>query len=193
MKNLSLIMIASLLVFSGYPLKAQEKDPEEPRYLLQSGTGKVHVSGFGAYTIGFSRVDNDFAVYNGGGGAVLLNQTFYLGGYGTGLSTQHKYDKITLKDDKGQIQTYDNLNTTFGHGGFWLGYLHESYKAIHFGISTKLGWGAISLSDNIYKGEQDCRISRRNTEPGSPDFRCRYNPAPPGWSSQNEFRENGGS
>jgi hypothetical protein len=155
MKNLSLILIASLLIFTGLPMRAQEKESQEPQYLFPAGSGKIHVSGFGAYTIGFSQFDNNFAVYNGGGGAVLLNQTIYLGGYGTGLSTQHRYGDLTLKNDQGEVITYRDLYTQFGHGGFWLGYLHQSYKAIHFGISTKLGWGSVSLSDNYYKGEQD--------------------------------------
>ncbi|MBN2173293.1 MAG: hypothetical protein JW731_04125 [Bacteroidales bacterium] len=153
MKNIKTILIGSALAFIGIQTMAQEN--EEPRYLLNAWNGKVHVSGFGAYTIGFSQVDDQFAVYNGGGGAVLLNQTFYIGGYGTGLSTRHETGDLTIKDTDGGISTYQNLNTQFGHGGFWLGYLHQSYKAIHFGFSTKLGWGSISLSDDNYNGDFD--------------------------------------
>jgi hypothetical protein len=37
-----------------------------------------------------------------------------------------------------------------GHGGFWLGYIHNSYKAVHLAGSVKIGWGEISLYDAYY-------------------------------------------
>ncbi len=36
-----------------------------------------------------------------------------------------------------------SVKTSFGYGGFWLGYIHQSQKPIHFGASTRLGWGSI--------------------------------------------------
>ena len=123
------------------------QDNYEPRYLLENKMGKVHVSGFGSYIIGFSDMGGEFAVYNGGGGAVLLNQTVYLGGYGMGLSTQHKHQAISILNNDGDVSNIDDLYTTFGHGGFWLGYIHQSQKPIHFGVSTKLGWGSADLHE----------------------------------------------
>lgn len=136
-----------IAVFLMGTLFVNAQDDNEPRYLIGSNDGKVHVSGFGAYTIGFSELYGDLAVYNGGGGAVLLNQAFYFGAYGTGLSTSHIADEITIKTGD-QLDTFDDLRTRFGHGGFWLGYIHQSNKPVHFGISTKLGWGAVSLTED---------------------------------------------
>ncbi|MCB0804685.1 MAG: hypothetical protein KDC05_02750 [Bacteroidales bacterium] len=138
--TLVLVLVASFTVTFA-------QDDYEPRYLLENKMGKVHVSGFGSYIIGFSDVGGSFAVYNGGGGAVLLNQTVYLGGYGMGLSTSHKYDPVTILKDDNSLSEISDLYTSFGHGGFWLGYLHKSYKPVHFGVSTKLGWGSIDLRE----------------------------------------------
>lgn len=141
------LMMAGYLLY-GTGVIAQEND--EPRYLLTGRDGKVHVSGFGAPIVGFSSVEGNFAVYNGGGGAVLLNQTFYAGVYGMGLSTEHSRDEFTLLNSQNQKITYTDLHTNFGHGGFWLGYIHKPERAVHFAASTKLGWGSIALTEQEY-------------------------------------------
>ena len=148
MNNLRLLLLAAFILPGINMLSGQ--DSEEPRYLLGNKNGDVHVSGFGSYIIGFSSVGGDFAVYNGGGGAVLLNQTVYFGGYGLGLSTRQKTESLTIVNPDGNPTTYEDLYTQFGHGGFWVGYLHKSYKPIHFGASTKLGWGSLSMSNDNY-------------------------------------------
>lgn len=147
MKRIKFLVFAAAIVISG---TIYSQDDNEPRFLLNNGTGKVGVSGFGAYTMGFSSFDGEFAMYNGGGGAVLLNQTAYFGFYGTGLSTTHSRDGFTMESHTGTLIDYDKVYTRFGHGGFWLGYIHKSYKPVHFGASTKLGWGSASLSDQTY-------------------------------------------
>lgn len=131
------------------------QETEEMRFLLGNKDGKVNVSGFGSYILGFSSLDGQAAVYNGGGGAVLLNQTLYFGAYGLGLSTRHLTESLTMMDYNGNDITYNDLYTNFGHGGFWIGYLHQSYKPVHFGASTKLGWGALSMSNETYSSNYD--------------------------------------
>lgn len=148
MKNIRILMLAAFLIPGFQLLLGQESN--ETRYLLGNKSGDVHVSGFGSYIIGFSNVSGNFAVYNGGGGAVLLNQTVYFGAYGMGLSTRHSMDNITLVKPDGGTVDYNNLNAQFGHGGLWIGYLHQSYKPIHFGASTKLGWGSLSVWNDVY-------------------------------------------
>jgi len=51
------------------------------------------------------------------------------------------------------IKKYD-LYTRFGHGGFWLGYIHNPNKAMNFGASTRLGWGSYSITDKRYPDEE---------------------------------------
>ena len=153
MKNTKFYFLFAILFMASLIVNAQQDD-NEPRYLIGSNDGKVHVSGFGQYTIGFSEFDGSLAVYNGGAGAVLLNQAVYFGAYGTGLSTAHRRDDLTIKTGD-QTDTYTDLSTKFGHGGFWLGYIHKSHKPVHFGVSTKLGWGAVSLTENYSYGYDD--------------------------------------
>jgi len=167
-KDFLFTLLTAGMIISTLSTKVLGQDDYAPKYLLQNKLGEVHVSGFGSYIIGFSDVDGSFAVYNGGGGAVLLNQTFYFGGYGMGLSTSHKHDPVSILGRDNQVYDYDDLYTTFGHGGFWLGYLHNSYKPVHWGVSTKLGWGSVDLN-------------RRQSYPDSPDFTYDY------FSSDNVF------
>lgn len=151
MKQIKILLFVVALFVTG-SLYSQD---DEPRFLLHNSTGKVNVSGFGALTTGFSQFDNDLAVYNGGGGAVLLNQTMYFGVYGMGLSTQHGRDGFTINSHEGTSITYEQVYTQFGHGGFWLGYIHKSHKPVHFGASTKFGWGSASLTDQQYSSGYD--------------------------------------
>lgn len=153
MKNIRIYLLAALLLPVFQLVIGQ--DSYEPRYLLGNDQGEVHVSGFGAYIIGFSNTGGNFAVYNGGGGAVLLNQTVYFGGYGMGLSSRHNMGSLTMVESNGEIATYENLYSQFGHGGFWIGYIHQSYKPVHFGASTKLGWGSLSMSNDILDNNYD--------------------------------------
>ena len=132
-----LILLTFLAVFNTN-LNAQEES--EMKYIF-SGDNKIKVSGFIGPIMEFSAIQNDFAFFMGGKGGLIFNQKFYFGGYGEGLTTRH-YNKqwdIDKIDDKGY---YGNI--TFGHGGFLLGYIHKSNKPIHFGISSRIGWGAIN-------------------------------------------------
>ena len=135
MKIINYAMII-LFVLSSVTLFAQEEEEEKEMQYIFGGNGKTKVSGFIAPIMGFSAIGNEFAFFMGGGGAVLLNQTFYVGAFGEGLTTGH-YTDINEKSYplKGK--------TSFGYGGFWLGYIHKSQNPIHFGASTRLGWGSI--------------------------------------------------
>ena len=140
MKKITLIITGLILFCSSYQLSGQEM-----QYLFQGKDGKLKVSGFGGPIIEFSSVMDKFAVGVGGGGAVIFNQAFYIGGYGIGLSTEHLVTLERYSPALGENEIFYNRRVNFGHGGFWLGYIHQSYKAVHFGASAKLGWGEVSL------------------------------------------------
>ncbi len=74
-----------IVIFSGFTLFEQET--KETQYLFQNDN--VSISGFGGFTTEFSTIQNEFAVLTGGGGAAIINQKFFFGGYGQGLSTRH--------------------------------------------------------------------------------------------------------
>lgn len=96
------------------------------------GNDYESISGFGGVFITLASVDGQVMPYTGGGGAVLLDNTFYFGGYGLGLSGDQS---VTVESNE-----YD---VDISHGGFMLGYNIKPSKLAHFGISSKLGWGSI--------------------------------------------------
>ncbi len=140
MKTRLLFPFFILLMIPVYHLSAQEEKPMQ--YLL---TGhNVKIAGFGAPIVEFSSVNNEFAVSVGGGGAIIFNQVFYFGGYGEGLTTGHYLYNLA------DVVNIEQPRISFGHGGFWLGYMYRSGKAVHGAVSLKLGWGQVSLYDNTY-------------------------------------------
>jgi len=140
MKKQLILLMSTLFLWSSTLFSQEEK---EMQYLL-SGPNRPSISGFGGPFVEFSAVEGDMAVFVGGGGALLLGQTFYIGVYGEGLTTSHyRYD---LSDVTG----IEEPKISLGHGGFWLGYIHDSFKAIHPAASLKIGWGQIALYDSYY-------------------------------------------
>lgn len=150
MKNALLLLAAVLFTVFSF---AQETT--QPEYLFSMKD--VRFSGFGGPTIEFSQLDGDFAVSNGGGGALLINQKFFVGGYGMGISTEHDFPTIYKQNPNEEI---DNLRINFGHGGLWLGYINNSHKLIHWGISTRIGGGGISLMDRNIDYDEDYEFSQ---------------------------------
>ncbi|MCF8304062.1 MAG: hypothetical protein K9I94_12360 [Bacteroidales bacterium] len=140
-----LMLTVAMLI--GISALAQEED--EPRYLFTEKTGKIELSGFGSPIVGFCNAEDEFGVMVGGGGALLINQNYYVGGYGMGLATRNKRDPFTIRDNNQNIEITNRV-TEFGHGGLWLGYIHDYKKLVHFGFSTKIGGGAVSLVDEDY-------------------------------------------
>lgn len=141
MKKVLVLMTAILLVNI---VKGQE---EKPTQYIFGNNGKTSVTGFGAPIVQFWSKGGEMAVSSGGGGAVLINQTFFFGGYGLGMATEHNVENLKVIQSGGNTVNYPTLRTNFGSGGFWLGYIHHRKEAIHWGISTKVGWGVISMMD----------------------------------------------
>jgi hypothetical protein len=134
-----LIYLTLILSFSaGMNLLFAQVEGDSTRYLL---TEKTVISGFGSPFVEFSSVDNQFAVCLGGGAAMLINQTFFIGGYFEGIVTNH------YREDLQTIVEAEKPKIAFEHGGIWLGYIYKHKKAIHGGLSAKLGWGEIDLKD----------------------------------------------
>ncbi len=151
MKNLFTIFLC--LTFATSVFSQDEKDH---KYIFSGNADNpVNVSGFASVFTQFSSVNKNFAVSNGGGAAILFNQRFFLGGYGQGVSTRHDYKTIEVYNSEGTNTEYDNLKITMGHGGFWLGYITAPHKAVHITGSTKIGFGAINLTNEDYPRSHD--------------------------------------
>ncbi len=129
-KQYKVMLLLSAMLLCGVTSYAQD----DTEYLLDGG---IRFSGFGGPLIEFSSINGDLAVSSGGGGAALLNNRFFFGGYGMGLTNEVNF---TLEN---QMQ----VETEMGHGGMWLGGIIKPNKILHFGVSTKLGWGSIDTYD----------------------------------------------
>jgi hypothetical protein len=114
------------------------------------GDGVEFTSGFGGFMMQFPTIDGRLTAMTGGGGAAIINNTFYFGGYGLGLAEEVRVENEGV--------TY-NLN--FDHGGFFLGYIFNPEGMVHLGISSKFGWGGIYLNETIFTGGSFYQVNDR--------------------------------
>ncbi len=137
--TLSVILVLS----SGIPAAQaqQQPEPETHQSLLQA---PIKFSGFGGPIYEYSAVSGDFNVATGGGGALLINQQLFIGAYGL---RSNNHSSLLVEG----IQ-YDRVRVDFDHGGLWVGYIHESSRLIHYGISAKIAGGNIRLVDERERG-----------------------------------------
>ncbi|HER08758.1 MAG TPA: hypothetical protein ENO20_07585 [Bacteroides sp.] len=94
----------------------------------------MRISGLGGPFMQFTSVAGEFGHMMGGGAAVLLND-FFIGGYGLGLTN-------AIPD---YVNDHSNDKLSLGHGGFWIGYSLFGEKPIHACISTLVGWGEFGI------------------------------------------------
>lgn len=121
-----------LLILTALSAQAQEED--EPQVLFSEID---QVSGFGGPLFQFGSINGETTFYTGGGGAVLLNRRFWLGGYGMGMTSKASF--INPADVR--------FDVDFGHGGFWLGYIFAPNKVVHLNLQTMIGWGGASYQN----------------------------------------------
>ena len=132
MHKLSLLVL--LFAVTAFDMAAQDT----PKVLFDKDD--VSISGLGAIMLEFSSIEGNASISNGGGGAVLFNNSFFAGGYGLSLANQ------TKKYVSGNAMEVD-----FAHGGLYTGYVFFPHKMIHFGLSSRLGWGILSFNpENVY-------------------------------------------
>lgn len=147
-----LIILSSLFVFIfSLPVCAQEEGNDDDEIQTIFSDGIERISGFGGPIMSFTSFDNDFAFEMGGGGAVLINRSLFLGGYGMGITNDIEPSSANYSSD----YIFD-----FGHGGFWVGYIFQPTHPLHLNFSTQIGWGGINLqqqdnyNDNTLEADQ---------------------------------------
>ena len=147
MKTTAFILAFILFAFYGQAQEADNKNKtDEPtQYLFD---GKISFSGFGGTIHEFSNLRNSIAYNSGGGGAVLLNQMIFIGGYG--LSLSNDFNKEIVFNINDSITKTANYKLDMNHGGFWIGYIHNSKQLIHFCASAKFGWGRAAYYEPKY-------------------------------------------
>ncbi len=137
-----------LIVVMIFTLSAGNAQESEMKYIF-GGQNKTTVSGFLAPIMEYSALGNEFAFFMGGGGAILLNQSFFFGGYGEGLTTSFYQTLDYGKNNLGTITVEEQIE--FGHGGLWTGYIYKPKAPIHGGVSSRIGWGSIQPRNDEFK------------------------------------------
>ena len=133
-KRTSCLFLALLLLSPLLHAQTKARD-EDPKVLF--GGEKIDISGFGSIVVEFGAIGGSAAIVNGGAGAALFNRSLFLGGYGLSLSNSIQNTNV---------QTGISREVDFAHGGLYAGYVFFPHKLVHFGISSKLGWGVLQLT-----------------------------------------------
>ncbi|MDA3865738.1 MAG: hypothetical protein PF489_03190 [Salinivirgaceae bacterium] len=101
--------------------------------------------GFGGPIITIGQIDNNAFVTVGGGGGVILNHRFMVGGFGEGTVSN-----LSPKEDLLQKHYFE-----ISSGGLWLGYSIPINKKHHISASAFAGFGRAYLLRNAYESYFD--------------------------------------
>ena len=150
---MKLLLAVSIVLFLSIISIAQNVDSTEVKSEYKTIFGKpgskTKVSGFGTFSMDFMNVDQSFGLVMGGEGAVLINNSFYIGFYGRGLATMPLYSGTFYVDSLSANVNIDR-RLVFGHGGLFVGFILSPDKPIHFGFNTKFGMGGVGLVEDFY-------------------------------------------
>ncbi|MEX2597857.1 MAG: hypothetical protein WEC59_13110 [Salibacteraceae bacterium] len=124
------IYLLALILFVVETVQAQDKTD----YLV----GDTHnISGFGGLMTELSAVNNQAILSFGGGGGALIDQRFFIGGYGMGNLVE--FSTFSINGHPRLLE--------MGHGGLWIGYHHNPQKVVHFGGSARVGFGGLAFTN----------------------------------------------
>jgi hypothetical protein len=154
--------LALFLLFLAQVAVSQE---EESYKTIFKSNRNPRVSGFGGLINEISGLDGNVTHQIGAEGAVLLNQSIFIGLYGQGMTTLPLYD-ITYYDESIDLNVNEKMRVAFGHGGVLVGGILRPNNAVHFGGSVRLGFGAYSLIPDVLRG---------NNPGNDPDYYLRFN------------------
>ncbi len=146
MKKIPLILSLSLVCFTFCLGQNQDESYSTLVSLFKKGQN-VSITGYGYPEVGFTTINDKFSVVVGGGGGMLINQSFYLGLFGTGIT-----NKPSLND---------NEYIRGGWGGLQLGYTPDMKDLLHLNFAVNLGYGAFSVKD---KNVVDNKDKKKNLE-----------------------------
>ena len=119
---------------------SQSSNNKEMKYLFKGM--KLSLSGFLAPSLEVSQIQKELAASCGLNAALLFNQSFFIGLYGTSLMTNH------YRFDLSNITGLEKPKIEFYHLGLYTGYIFASHQVFHAGIAARLGYGQISVKDD---------------------------------------------
>ncbi|MBN2681219.1 MAG: hypothetical protein JXR58_01815 [Bacteroidales bacterium] len=134
MKRLIITVFVITIMLPGFSQDTLNVDDDG--YLLND---EVHISGFGGPSIGFSSINNNFALLMGGSGGINFNNNLFFGGYGSGIT-----NKITVDS-----AVYEGSNIGFASGGLFTGFVLFNKMKLHPVVSLMVGWGSVSIANDL--------------------------------------------
>ena len=94
---------------------------------------------FGAPMVEIWNFNGDVALNFGGGGALMVDDKYILGGYGIGMISDHRIESASE----------GSFETSFGHAGLLVGYIWKPEKVVHFSTITSIGYGSIDMDNEV--------------------------------------------
>lgn len=134
MKTITFFIVLCLASFSiSFSQNDTPANDNSYRTLTKPATKKIVNSGFGNLLTSVGQIKGKPALFIGGGGANIVNQKLFYGGYGTSIAGRVE----------SEIATGETLSYRFRHGGIWVGYIFRPYDPVHLSVSLKGGLGGI--------------------------------------------------
>lgn len=163
MKKVLALILFLFTVYNVFPQDTTQLVPSEKN-------PKVMLSGFGGILSETSILKKNISESLGACGAFMINNYFFIGGYGLSVVTNHTVRDLIipdeyLKDGRPMYYYGKPLRINFSHAGIWLGGVFFHEKKVHLGLSSKFGWGNIHLTDSVnnsYIDNVDYRLDYTN-------------------------------
>jgi len=150
-------LVLFLCMFLTLALSAQDSVKIEQ----QEKNPRIKLSGFGGILSETSPLRKGVNESLGAGGALMINYYFYIGGYAMGMASNHYIDDLVMPTYDSLLYHGTNLRVNYSHAGVWLGGVFFHDKTVHFGVSTRLGWGHIYLTEkynNSYINNENYKL-----------------------------------
>ncbi|MCO5250076.1 MAG: hypothetical protein M9949_01495 [Candidatus Kapabacteria bacterium] len=143
-------VFVTLVLFFIVCMKTFSNDRQETLF----GGDSVTWGGFGAPEFKLSEVNGEFALYLGGRGGVIINNSFIIGLAGYGVVTSHELENYHIS---GYADSSAYLRV--GYGGLYLGYTINPHKVVHITTGLIIGGGG-ALYTRAYAHHEDDYESR---------------------------------
>lgn len=137
------VVAAILFIILSYSLLAQDTITGDP----EGKTPKFRLSGFGGIMSETSLFRKGIAESLGAGGALMINNYFFLGGYALGMASNHYIDDLVMPTYDSLLYMDTKLRINYSHAGIWVGGIFFPNKKVHLSVSSRVGWGHIYLTE----------------------------------------------
>ncbi|MFA8451423.1 MAG: hypothetical protein ACEPOW_12085 [Bacteroidales bacterium] len=164
MKKTAIALV--LLFFISSFVKAQEN---KNQYLINSqNIPQFKISGFGGPFMSLTTINNKAGLMFGGQGAVTLFDRLYIGAYSQSL-VSNNHTSITIVPGFFLTKKID-ADIHFTHTGLLVGYFWKPYKKIHFNLSSRFGWGSLSLKSSELNNEGNANLPQNKIFTAIPEI-----------------------